>query len=153
MKKGFLGKLLVGLVILASAVVYLLSLIPSLSGTFGFFNLTWAFVIIGAAVGLFLLLGGLFEKNLGVIKKPKVYFGTAILAASVIVGFLLLVPGIDKEGFFSKYGLAIVLVVVAAALVLGYVAVGGKKYDTADNEKVGYKNYYQRKEEEEKKKK
>jgi hypothetical protein len=41
-------------------------------------------------------------------------------------------------------------VLVAAGIVLGIIGTGGKKWDTADNQKVGYKNYHQRKAEEEK---
>ena len=44
----------------------------------------------------------------------------------------------------------IIAVVVTVALLLGFVAVGGKKWDQGDNQNVGYKNYYQRKAEEEK---
>ena len=45
----------------------------------------------------------------------------------------------------------IIAIVVTVALLLGFVAVGGKKWDQGDNQNVGYKNYYQRKAEEEKK--
>ena len=38
----------------------------------------------------------------------------------------------------------------ALAIVLGIIGTGGKKWDTADNQKAGYKNYHQIKEEEEK---
>ena len=48
--------------------------------------------------------------------------------------------------------LPILLVVVSVLLVLGILFTGGKKWDTGDNQKMGYKNYYQRKAEEEKKK-
>ena len=43
----------------------------------------------------------------------------------------------------------ILLVVVSVFLVLGILFTGGKKWDTGDNQKIGYKNYYQRKAEEE----
>jgi len=41
--------------------------------------------------------------------------------------------------------------VLVAGLLIGLLVSGGKKYDTADNQKVGYKNYYQRKKEAEEK--
>jgi hypothetical protein len=46
--------------------------------------------------------------------------------------------------------LPIICVMAALAIVLGIIVTGGKKWDTADNQKAGYKNYHQRKAEEEK---
>ena len=49
--------------------------------------------------------------------------------------------------------LPIIAIIVTVALLIGVIATGGKSSDTGDNQKAGYKNYYQRKAEEEKKNK
>jgi len=48
--------------------------------------------------------------------------------------------------------LPLICLIVALALFAGLFISGGKKWDLADNEKEGYKNYYERKAEEEQKK-
>ena len=44
----------------------------------------------------------------------------------------------------------IIALVAAVGLLLTILFTGGKKWDEGDNQKVGYKNYYERKAEEEK---
>ncbi len=144
MSKKFLIRLLVGLSFLLAAVLYLLSeLLPE---KFGGFNLAWAGLIFSGVSGLAFLLGGLTAKNSTQLRKLYVLLGTILL----IVAALCLVSALAMP---ENLVLPICLVVAAAGLVLGLLFTGGKKWDEGDNQKVGYKNYYQRKAEEEKNKK
>lgn len=143
MSKKFLIRLLVGLSFLLAAVLYLLSeLLPE---KFGGFNLAWAGLIFSGVSGLAFLLGGLTAKNSTQLRKLYVLLGTILL----IVAALCLVSALAMP---ENLVLPICLVVAAAGLVLGLLFTGGKKWDEGDNQKVGYKNYYQRKAEEEKNK-
>ena len=144
MSKKFIIRLLVGLSFLLAAVLFLLSeLIPE---KFGGFNLAWAGLIFSGVCGLSFLLGGLTAKNSTQLRKLYVLLGTILL----IVAALCLVSALAMP---ENLVLPICLVVAAAGLVLGLLFTGGKKWDEGDNQKVGYKNYYQRKAEEEKSKK
>ena len=60
MSKNFLFKLLIGLVILAAPVLWLLSLVNS--ETFGWFNASYAVAMVSLGIGLLLLLRGVFKK-------------------------------------------------------------------------------------------
>lgn len=142
MNKKFLFGLVVGVAALAAAVLWLLSvLVPD---TFGWFSAGWAVVVISGAAGLSFVLKGVVVKESIVIKKFNIIFGAALL----VVCFIQLAV----ELALPKNSVAPAITVIAvAALLLGYVVVGGKKWDSGDNQKVGYKNYYQRKAEEEKK--
>ena len=140
MSKSFLFKALGALILVAAAVLYLLSvLIPE---SFGFFNLSWAGLILCGGWGVLLLIQGIFQKNAPLIKKFKIVGGAALLvAAAVCAVYAALMPG--------EIIMPIVAIVLAAAVLLGVLATGGKSWDEGDNEKVGYKNYFERKKEEE----
>ncbi len=140
MSKHFFLRLLLALAWLAAAVLWLLSVI--LPDTFGFFNLNWAIVIICGTGGLVLLLRGIFTGKSGVLKKGNVFLGAGLLIiAAVSVIFALALP--------KSYIWPIIAVILALAGVLSVLATGGKKWDEADNQKVGYKDYRTRKAEEE----
>ena len=108
-------------------------------------NLAWLIAAFAGVMGLAFILRGLFSKTVGAAKKAYI-----ILGAVFIVGGVLALVGTIID---DKLVLPIIAVVITAAALLCVLAVGGKKWDTADNEKVGYKNYYQRKKEEENEKK
>lgn len=138
-KKGIF-KIVVALIFVAAAVVWLLSaLMPE---KFADLNLAWLIAAFAGAMGIAFILRGLFSKTVGAAKKAYIILG----AAFIVGGVLALVGTIIDD----KLVLPIIAVVITAAALLCVLAVGGKKWDTADNEKVGYKNYYQRKKEEEK---
>lgn len=141
MSKNLLTKLLIGLAVLAAAVLWLLSVL--LPETFGFFNLNWAVVIVCGVSGLALVLRGLFSRKTGILKKSDIFIGAILLIlAGVSVAFALALP---KTIIWP-----IIAVVLAAAALLSVLAVGGKKWDEGDNHQVGYKTYRERKAEEEK---
>lgn len=143
MSKKLLPRLIVALSFLTAAVFYLLSeLIPE---KFGGFNLAWAGVIFAGASGLALLISSLLTKNSVTLKKGKIFLSGGLL----IVAALCLVSALALP---NNLVLPIILVIAAAVLVVSVLFTGGKKWDEGDNQKAGYKNYYQRKEEEEKQK-
>jgi hypothetical protein len=142
MKKGFIIKLLFGLSILAVAVVYLLNIVKPglLPGEYTTPNylamgiaFLWAFFFILKA----------FKGD--VVTKKANLFVSLILA---VVGIFLLLNNILHQ---ENVVIPAIVVAVAVFIVLSIIFTGGKSYDTADNEKVGYKNYRQRKAAEEKK--
>lgn len=141
MNKRFLFGFTIGIAALAAAVLWLLSvLVPD---TFGWFSGGWAVVIISGVAGLAFVLKGVFVKESGVLKKLNILIGAALL----VVCFIQLAVEIA----LPKNAIApIIMIIAVAALLLGYIVVGGKKWDSGDNQKVGYKNYYQRKAEAEK---
>ena len=61
MSKNFIFKLLLGLVILAAPVLWLLSLV--MPDKFGWFNASYAVAMVSAGVGALLLLKGVFKKD------------------------------------------------------------------------------------------
>ncbi len=142
MSKNFLFKLLIGLIILAAPVLWLLSLI--IPDTFGWFNLSYAVAMVSGGVGLLLLLKGVFKKDNVVFKKANIWLGLGLLVVTLFsIASAIAIP--------ENWIVPIICCMVGLGIVLGIVSTGGKKWDTADNQKVGYKNYHQRKAEEEKK--
>ncbi len=141
MSKSFLVKLLIGLAWVAAAVLWLLSVI--LPDTFGFFNLSWAVVVIAGTSGVALLLRGLVSDKAGILKKIDIALGALlVIIAAVSVAFALALP--------ESYVWPVIAVILTVAGLLSLLATGGKKWDGGDNEQVGYKDYRTRKAEEEK---
>jgi len=142
MSKHFFGKFLIALAWLAAAILWLLSVI--MPDKFGFFNFNWALVVICGTAGLAITVRGLFAKKSDILKKKDIFLGAVLLIiAGVSVAFALAMP--------KKIVWPIIAVVLALAAVCSVLAVGGKKWDEGDNEKVGYKDYRARKKDEEKK--
>ena len=141
MSRNVLYKLLGALVVLVAAVLWLLGVV--MPDTFGFFSLAWAGVLLCGGWGVIMLVQGLTQKNIGTIKKLKIWFGAGLL----IAGFACLISAIAIP---SSIVLPIIAIILAFALLLTIFATGGKKWDEGDNQQVGYKNYHQRKAEEEK---
>lgn len=139
MSKKFLFRFALGLFTVVAAVLWLLSVVAK--STFGWFSFGWAVVVVSGGFGLSFLIKGLTEKNAVTLKKWNVYLGAAMILLCVITV-------IGELALTNKIVLPIVAIVLTVALLLGYVAVGGKKWDQGDNQNAGYKNYYQRKEEE-----
>lgn len=142
MSKDFLYKLLVGLVILAAPLLWVLSLV--VPDTFGWFNASYAVALLSLGLGLLVLLKGVFKKDNVLYKKFNIYLGCGLLVITVLsVASAIALP--------ENWIIPIICLLFAFGFVLGIFVTGGKKWDTADNQKVGYKNYHQRKKEEEKK--
>lgn len=140
MSKKLLFKVLACLLFVGVAVVWLLS--KMMPDKFANFEPMWLLAIFCAAMGALFIIKGLFGKNVSAGKKFNIFVG-----AGFLVGALFAVAGslVDND-----YVLPIIAIIVTVAVLLSILAVGGKKWDDGDNQKVGYKNYYQRKAEEEK---
>lgn len=140
MNKNFLFSFLIALSVLAAAILWILSVTVE---AFGFFSWSWAVVIVAGGFGLAFLIKAVFTRNNPAVKK--LYIFAAALFAVIAVAALVVASVIPDNIVFP-----IIAVIAAAALLLGVLVTGGRKWDTGDNQKVGYKNYYQRKAEEEK---
>ncbi|MDR0426738.1 MAG: hypothetical protein LBH24_06195 [Clostridiales bacterium] len=140
MNKNFLFSFLIALSVLAAAILWILSVTVE---AFAFFSWSWAVVIVAGGFGLAFLIKAVFTRNNPAVKK--LYIFAAALFAVIAVAALVVASVIPDNIVFP-----IIAVIAAAALLLGVLVTGGRKWDTGDNQKVGYKNYYQRKAEEEK---
>ena len=140
MSKKLWFKVLVALVFVAAALVWILSV--AMPDKFGGINLSWVIAAACGLLGALFILRGFVDKTLTYVKKFYVFVGFALIVAGVLalVGTL-----ID-----NKYVLPIIALGITAAALVSILVVGGKKWDTADNEKVGYKDYRQRKKDGEK---
>jgi len=131
MNKTFAFRLIMGLSLLAAATLWLLSVIPATAESFGFERGSvgqWVGVIIAFGWGLAFILRGIIVKNsVPLIQRLQVIFGIALAA----VGVLILVEIFTWE----TPVMPIVAVAVAFALLLSLIITGGRRWDTADNEK------------------
>ena len=143
MSKKIFFKVGVALVFVAAAVVWLLSVL--MPEKFGDINLSWVIAAACGILGVLFLLRGLFAKNLTFVKKAYI-----LVAAVLFIAAVLALVGTFIE---TKLVLPIIAIIITVCALLAILVVGGKKWDTADNEKVGYKTYRERKAEEEKKSK
>jgi xanthosine utilization system XapX-like protein len=143
MSKKFLSYFLIGGAFVAAAVLWLLNVLEVID----WFSLSAAVALLSGVAGVVFILTGLFGKTKALpLKKLYIYFGAGLL---IVTLFAL----INIFAIRSDIVLPVIAIIVVAALLLGMIAVGGKKWDSGDNQKVGYKNYYERKAEEEKKNK
>ena len=140
MSKNLLFKVLVGLLFVGVAVVWLLSAMEIIE-----WPLSWVIAVFAGSLGIVFILKGVFQKNLGMVKKLNVVFGGVFIVAAA----LALVGTIIQDNLI----LPIIAIIVTVVLLLTVLVVGGKKWDQGDNQNVGYKNYYERKKEEEEKNK
>lgn len=141
MSKKLLFKVLVALCFVAVAVIWLLSAAGVIV-----VNLSWVIAIFAFALAFLFIVYGFAAKTVGVAKKLYILFGGVL----VVAGVLALVGAFVIE---AKLVLPIIAIVITAVVLLCILAVGGKKWDQADNENVGYKDYRTRKREEEERRK
>ncbi len=104
------------------------------------FDFAWAAFIATAVWAVSFTVRVFFEKDVMLKKSWTILAGVFYLAA---VGSLI--GALALEG---KLVLPILCLTAAAAALIGSLVLGGKKWDEGDNQKPGYKNYYERKEEE-----
>ncbi len=138
MQKRYLFTIINVSALVFAALLWVISVAsPDLMPGLGF---AWCVFIATAIWGVSFTVRIFFEKQT-VLKKSWAILAGAfyVAAAGALIGALAL------EG---KLILPILCLTAAIALLVGSVALGGKKWDEGDNEKPGYKNYYQRKEEE-----
>ncbi len=107
----------------------------------GGFDLAWAGFIVTALWAISFTVRVFFEKQI-ILKKSWTILAVVfyMAAAGCIIGALAL-PG--------KLVLPIVCLALGVAVLIASLVLGGKKWDEGDNQKPGYKNYYERKAEKE----
>jgi len=137
MSKTLIFRVIMGLSLLAAAVLWLLSVLPATAGTFNFTRGSvgqWVGVIIAFGWGLAFTLRGILIKSNGppILKRLQIIFGFALLT----VGVLILVEIFTWGGEDGVTFMPIIAVAVALALLVSLIAVGGRKWDQADNEKM-----------------
>jgi len=140
MSKNLWFKVLVALVFVGAALVWVLSV--AMPDKFHNINLSWVIAAACALLGFLFILRGFVDKTLTFIKKFYVIVGCALIVAAVLA---LVGTIID-----NKLVLPIIALGITVAALTSILVVGGKKWDTADNQKVGYKDYRQRKKDGEK---
>ena len=144
MDKRFFSRILIILGVVAVLVLWLLKELPATANMFGWYSVAWAATIFSGVVGLKFLLDGIFMGSTGVIsRKLLILLGTVCL----IFGFICLTSAIVIP---ENIIMPIIAIAIAGAIFLGILVTGARKWDGADNQRVGYKNYHQRKAEEEK---
>ena len=139
----FLPLILVVLAGLWGAKVILANYYPD-QNVLAWFSLSWATTIFLAAMGLKYILGGIFMTSKGVIARRM-----TIIAGGVIL-VLALICLTSAIALPRNIIAPIIAIIITVAIFVGILVTGGRKWDAGDNQKVGYKNYYQRKAEEEK---
>ncbi len=104
------------------------------------FDFAWAAFIATAAWGISYTVRVFVEEDIMLKKSWTILAGVFyVTATGSLIGALAL-PG--------KLILPILCLAAAVAVLVGSLVLGGKKWDEGDNQKPGYKNYYERKEEE-----
>ena len=144
MDKRFISRVLIILGVVAVLVLWLLKELPATADIFGWYSTAWAATIFSGVVGAKFLLDGIFMGSKGVIsRKLLILLGTVcLIIAFICLTFAIAIP--------ENIVMPIIAIAVAGAIFLGLLVTGARKWDGADNQRVGYKNYHQRKAEEEK---
>ena len=108
------------------------------------YSLSWATTIFLAAAGLKYVLAGIFMTSKGVIARRMTIIAGAVM---LVLALICLTSAIAIPNNIIA---PIIAIIITLAVFVGILVTGGLKWDGGDNQKVGYKNYYQRKAEEEK---
>jgi hypothetical protein len=138
MRKGFFTHFIVLFTILICGIFWLLG--TGYPDLFGWFSLSWAVAGVCFVAGIVYTFSAITSKEKTVaLKKIRVYLGVGLLAVAVFATISALAMPVDH------IAMPIIAIAVALALLLGYSIVGGKRWDEGDNQKDGYKNYYERK--------
>lgn len=137
MDKKFLIRLIVPTVLVVVAVLCLLMVLPVTAAYFAWFSWVWAVFIIAAALGLRYLLAGVLTHGDVVQRKTAILFGALFLVVAVFcLAWAIAMP--------HDWIAPLIAIIITAALLVGVMVTGGRKWDAGDNQKVGYKNYRQR---------
>ena len=148
MDKRILSRIFMPLVLLALAGLWLTQVLVAKylpdNNVLAWYSLPWAATIFLAALGTKFLLDGIFMSSNGVIARRL-----TIIAGAVVLG-LALICLTTAIAIPNNIVAPILAMIIAVALFVAILVTGGRKWDAGDNQRVGYKNYYQRKAEEEK---
>ncbi len=144
MDKRILSRIFLPLVLVVLAVLWFLAQYLPDNNALSWFSLSWATTIFLTAAGLKYILGGIFMTSKGVIARRMTIIAGAVI---LVLALICLTSAIALP---KNIIAPIIAIILTAAIFVGILVTGGKKWDTADNQKIGYKNYHQRKAEEEK---
>lgn len=125
--------------LLIASLLWLLSVVAP--DAFGWYNFSFAIAVVFAIWGASFIVKGVTGDDSVATKKANVLFG-AILAVIALIAlpFAIAIP--------TNVIPPLVCVTVALIAFISIIATAGKKWDAGDNEKPGYKNYYERKNDE-----
>ncbi len=103
----------------------------------GGFDLAWAGFIVTLLWAISFTVRVFFEKQI-ILKKSWTILAVVFFMAAIgcIIGALALK---------GKLVLPIICLSMGVAVLIASLVLGGKKWDEGDNQKPGYKNYYERK--------
>ncbi len=101
------------------------------------FGFAWAAFVVSAIWAVSFTVRVFVEKQV-IMKKSW----TILAAIFYLTSAGSLIGALALEG---NLVLPIICLTAAVALLIGSLVLGGKKWDQGDNEKPGYKNYYERK--------
>ena len=148
MDKRILSRIFLPLVLVILAALWLADVLVAKyypdNNVLAWYSLSWATTIFLAAAGVKYLLSGIFMTSNGVIARRL-----TIIAGSVIL-VLALICLTSAIAIPDNIVAPIIAIIATAGIFIALLVTGGRKWDAGDNQRVGYKNYYQRKAEEEK---
>ena len=144
MKKGLGFKLLILFTLAAIVVFWILALAMPESSFAKYWQPAYITAALTGVVGVIFLVSAFRGKHV-IAKKLNITLACCFFVACALS------LGLGVAKLDNKFTLPIVAAVVVGCLILSLLSTGGKKWDTCDNEKVGYKNYRERKEEENRK--
>lgn len=139
MSKKFMFQFTLALSVVVAAVLWILQI----CNVIAWFSASAAIALVSGVAGLMFILKGFGKTGATALKKLNIYFGAGLL---IVTLFML----VNIFAIKNELVIPIIALIVTVALLIGVIATGGKSSDTGDNQKAGYKNYYQRKAEEEK---
>ena len=127
----------VGGVLIASLLWLLAVVAPD---AFGWYNFSFAVTVVFAVWGVSCIVKGATIDDSVTTKKAYLILGVVLaIVALVALPFAIAVP--------TNVVPPLVCITIALGAFITLIATKGKKWDMGDNEKAGYKNYYERKEE------
>lgn len=148
MDKRFFSRILLPLALVVVVALWLVQVIleefaPDQADVMAWYSLSWAATIFLGIAGVKYLLDGILMRSKGVIaRKLNIIAGAVIL----VLAFICLTSAIAIPHNIIA---PIIAMILAAAIFIGILVTGARKWDAGDNQSVGYKNYHQRKAEEE----
>ncbi|MCL2255586.1 MAG: hypothetical protein FWC11_01860 [Firmicutes bacterium] len=125
-----------------AAVFWLLSAIEGTADSFSWFGFPHAVALISGVWGAVIMLGVFVLKIPVPLKKLR-----ALIAIGMFV--IMAVSLANIWGWENRIIWPIIAVVLTVGLLFIVIAVKGRRWDSGDNQKAGYKNYHQRKAEKE----
>ena len=121
--------------VLVASVLWLLSTVAP--DIFGWYNFSFAVAIVFAVLGISFIIKGATVNERVTSKKANFALGVILLVVAIVaLPFAIAIP--------TNVVPPLVCITIALVAFITIIATKGKKWDMGDNEKEGYKNYYER---------